>query len=169
MVELEPRTEIGYEKGLRVIGRYLDSEPSYHVSVLEIADGFAVRTHNNVDRAEGRSSHFPWERLRDLVIFQAAGRGISARKRRRGEVWDKFPNGHEDFFRALGHELDVEQARSLSLDEIPEGIAVSYMRPKNTSRGSFEKYHTVMGRDEIAALLAAAQARRGTAPTPAHV
>lgn len=168
MVEFEPRTEIGYEKGLRVIGRFLDAEPSYHVSVLEIADGFAVRTHNSVDRAEGRSSHFPWERLRDLVIFQAAGRGVSARKRRRGEVWDKFPNGHEDFFRALGHELDVEQARSLSLDEIPQGIAVSYMRPKGKTHGAYEKYHTVMGRDEITTLLTAAQARRGTA-APAGV
>jgi hypothetical protein len=169
MVDLEPRTEIGYEKGLRVIGRYLDSEPSYHVSVLEVADGFAVRAHGTSDRAEGRSALFPWERLRDLVIFQAAGRGVSARRRRRGEVWDKFPNGHEDFFRALGHELDVELARSLSLDEIPEGIAVSYMRPRSKGGGSFEKYHTVMGHDEIVALLEAAQARRGTSPTPAAV
>ncbi len=168
-MEFEPRTEIGYEKGLRVIGRFLDSEPSYHVSVLEIADGFAVRSHGSVDRAEGRSQHFPWERLRDLVIFQAAGRGVRSRRRKLGEVWDKFPNGHEDFFRALGHELDAEQARSLSLDEIPQGIAVSYMRPKDNDRGSFEKYHTVMGRDEITTLLEAAQARRGQSPEPAAV
>jgi hypothetical protein len=46
---------------------------------------------------------------------------------------------------------------------------VSYMRPRAKVRGSFEKYHTVMGRDEISALLTAAQARRGTAATPAGV
>lgn len=168
-MEYEPRTEIGYEKGLRVIGRFLDSEPSYHVNVLEVADGFAVRSQGRADRAEGRSQHFPWERLRDLVIFQAAGRGVRARKRRRTEVWDKFPNGHEDFFRALGHELDVEHAHSLALDEIPDGIAISYMRRSTSGGKTYEKYHTVMGREEITALLQAAQARRGKQPAVATV
>jgi hypothetical protein len=43
------------------------------------------------------------------------------------------------------------------------------MRPKDSGDGSFEKYHTVMGREEITSLLEAAQARRGQTPRPAAV
>lgn len=162
----QPDVGIGYEPALRVIGRHLDAEPAYHVSVLEVADGFTVRSHPSTHRAEGHTIHYSWDRLTDLVVYQTAGRGVRRRRSRHSGMWELFPNGHEDFFRALGHELDVERASSITVDEVKEGVAVSYFRPSESDPSQAEKVHRLMRREDIEAMLKAAQARRRT-PQPA--
>jgi hypothetical protein len=158
----EEQTErIPYQTALRVIGRHLDSEPAYHVSILEVADGFTVRSHPARHRTDGRIMHFPWDRLHDLTIFHSAGRDCARRRHRHQGIWANFPSGHEDFFRALGYTLDTERANSLSVDEVPEGVAVSYMRPTEENALSFEKCHTVYHKQEIEVMLTSAQERRG--------
>jgi hypothetical protein len=161
MVAEEHDERIPYQRALRVIGRHLDAEPAYHVSILEVADGFTVRSHPARHRTDGRIVHFKWDRLQDLVIFHTAGRDCARRRHRHQGIWANFPSGHEDFFRALGFTLDTEGATSLSVDEVPEGIAVSYMRPSPGNALSFEKCHTVFHKREIEAMLRAAQQRRG--------
>lgn len=153
--------KVEYEQALRVIGRHLDAEPAYHISVMEVPDGFAVRAHPSNQQAEGRTIHFGWDRVRDLAIFQTAGRGLRRRKPRHSGMWANFPNGHEDFFRALGHTLDVEHASSLSIDEVAEGIDITYMRP-GADGVKNEKTHLLMRQDDVLALLRDAQSRRGT-------
>jgi hypothetical protein len=164
----EPQGRVGYEHALRVIGRHLDAEPVYHVTLLEVVDGFTVRSHASAHRSDGTSTHYSWDRLRDLVIYQTAGRGVKRRRSRHSGMWANYPNGHEDFFRALGHELDADHASSLAVDEVPDGIAVSYMRPMETDSVQYQKVHRMMQRDDVEALLRAAQARRGgKSPEPA--
>lgn len=158
-----------YEPALRVIGRHLDAEPAYHISVLEVADGFAVRSHPSGHRSEGRTAHFSWDRLDDLVIYQTAGRGVRRRPPRHSGMWENFPNGHEDFFRALGHVLDAESASSLSVDEVAEGVAVSYMRPSRDDTLHLEKQHSVLRREDIEHLLHDAQQRRTQQGAPSGV
>ena len=166
----EGQTErVEYEPALRVIGRHLDAEPAYHISVLEVADGFTVRSHPSRHRSDGRTVHFTWDRLRDLSIFQTAGRGCRRRPRRHSGMWANFPNGHEDFFRALGHDLDESGASSLSVDEMPEGVAVSYMRPNQDDPLYFDKYHQVMRKEDIERMLQVAQERRNGRRTPTRV
>lgn len=151
-----------YEQALRVIGRFLDAEPSYHLSVVEVADGFTVSSNSSRFNADGRTIQFTWDRLNDLLVYHSAGRGLHRRHHRHRGIWADFPNGHEDFFRALGFNLDSESARGLTVDEAPEGITVSYLRP-DRSHGdgeSFESRETVMQKEEIQKLLEAAQARR---------
>lgn len=163
-MENSPDDRVGYEPALRVIGRQLDAEPAYHVSILEVVDGFAVRSHPAAHRSDGRTVHYSWDRLRDLVTFQTAGRGVPRRRSRHSGMWGNFPNGHEDFFRALGHELDEQRASSLTVDEIPEGVTVSYIRPDAHGSLNYEKYHTLMKREDIEVLLRAAQSRRSRSP-----
>jgi hypothetical protein len=152
---------IPYQRALRVIGRNLDAEPAYHVSILEVADGFTVRSHQARHRTDGRIVHFKWDRLHDLLIFHTAGRDSARRRHRHQGIWANFPSGHEDFFRALGFTLDTENANSLSVDEVPEGIAVSYMRPTPGNALSYEKCHIVYHKQEIETMLTVAQERRG--------
>ncbi|GAC1399933.1 MAG: hypothetical protein NVSMB52_13510 [Chloroflexota bacterium] len=154
------RNTSGYEPALRVIGRHLDAEPAYLISVLEVADGFTVRSHPSRHRSEGRTIHYSWDRLNDLVIYQTAGRGVPRRRARHSGMWANFPNGHEDFFRALGHMLDDQNASSLTVDEISEGVAVSYMQPEAPGSVNFEKRHTLMQRRDIEEMLHEAQLRR---------
>lgn len=162
----EPRHGVDYEPALRVIGRHLDAEPAYHISLLETVDGFTVRSHPSGHRPDGTSNLYSWDRLNDLVIYQTAGRGVRRRRSRHSGMWANFPNGHEDFFRALGHELDEQQASSLAVDEVPEGVAVSYLRPRAAETLLFEKVHRVMRREDIEEALRAARARRGRSTTP---
>ena len=157
----EPAQRDEYEPALRVIGRHLDAEPAYHISLLETVDGFTVRSHPSGHRPDGISIVYSWNRLHDLVIYQMAGRGLRRRRSRHSGMWANFPNGHEDFFRALGHELDAQQASSLAVDEVPEGVAVSYLRPREAESLLFEKVHRVMRREDIEEALYAARGRRG--------
>lgn len=151
-----------YEQALRVIGRHLDAEPAHDISVTEVADGFTVRSHSSGDRADARTVHFTRDRLRDLVIFQASGRGSPRRHHRHQGIWTNFPHGHEDFFRALGHALDRERARSVSVEEQPDGIAVTYVAADPENPPHSRDVRTVMRENEIQNLLNAAQRRRGS-------
>jgi hypothetical protein len=105
--------------------------------------------------------HFDWRRLADLAVLHTAARSFGKRRAPHAGIWSSFPNGHEDFFRALGYTLDSEQAANVSIDELPDGFAVSYVRAN--PRHAFEKCHRVYRAEEIRSLLAAALARRGTA------
>jgi hypothetical protein len=162
MSEVEQQVRVSYEQALRVIGRFLDAEPTYHLSVVEVADGFTVRSQSSRFKSDGRTIQFTWDRLNDLLVYHTAGRGLNRRHHRHRGIWADFPNGHEDFFRALGFNLDNESAGSLTVDEVPEGVTVSYLRPNTASGGNseFETCHTVMRQAEIQKLLEAAQSRR---------
>ena len=67
--------------------------------------------------------------------------------------------------KTLGFSLDKEHANSLSVDEVPEGVSVSYMRPSDDNPLSFEKCHTVYHKEQIETMLRAAQERRGKGVT----
>lgn len=162
MVAEHPTEQLSYEQALRVIGRHLDAEPAHHISVMEVADGFTVRSHPSQQRSDARTVHFSWERLRDLFIFQASGRGCQRKHHRHQGMWQNFPHGHEDFFRALGHIIDRDKATSVTVDELPEGIAVSYIVTDPDNPPYAQKVYAVMREGEIQTMLEAAQKRRGT-------
>src|SRR5436305_8578857 len=144
MTTEDSEERLPYEPALRVIGRHLDAEPTYNMSVLEVSDGFTVRSHPSRFRSENRSVQFTWNRLRDLVVFHTAGRGCTRRRPRHSGIWANFPSGHEDFLRALGHILDHERAGSLSIDEVPEGVAVSYMRSSPDNELVLDKRYLIL-------------------------
>lgn len=151
-----------YEQGLRIVGRHLDAEPAYHVRILELDDGFLVRYQPAQHRSDDRTVHFSRERLNDLLVFHASGRGCIRRQERHLGIWGKFPTGHEDFFRALGATLDREEACSLAVDELADEVRVSYVRPDPENPLLSQKCHPVFGEDDIRAMVASARQRRGT-------
>ncbi len=165
MAGSSPTRRLSYERALRVIGRHLDAEPAYHTSVLEVPDGFTVRSQPVRHRSSGKVTHFDWRRLADLAVLHTAARNFGKRRAPHAGIWASFPNGHEDFFRALGYTLDSEQAANVSIDELPDGFAVSYVRADG--RHAFEKHHRLYRAEEIEDLLKSALARRGTASTEA--
>ena len=157
-----PDERLTYEQALRVIGRHLDAEPAHDISVTEVADGFTVRSHPSRERSDARTVCFTRDRLRDLVIFQASGRGSPRKHHRHQGIWTNFPHGHEDFFRALGHTLDRERASGVAVEEQPDGIAVSYVAADPENPPHTRNVREVMRESEIRNLLSAAQRRRGS-------
>jgi hypothetical protein len=161
MAQQEGPDRIPYERALRVIGKHLDVEPAYHASVLEVPEGFTVRSQPVRHRTQDRIAQFDWSRLASLAVLHSAARQLSPRRQVHSGMWRHFPSGHEDFFRALGFTLDQEQARNISIDELPDGVCVSYMKPAGHEALFFEKCHRLYGPDEVDAMLRDAQRRRG--------
>lgn len=151
---------LSYAQALRAIGRHLDAEPAYHVSILEVDDGFTVRYQPTQHRFDRRTIHFGADRLRDLLVFQSAGRGCGRKNDRHRQMWTKFPDGHEEFLRALGFLLDHEGATNLTLDELPEEVRVTYVRAEHDNPMRAEKCDATYHEPEIRALVQAARLRR---------
>ena len=139
----EKTTEKSYSVALRVVGRYLDGEPSYHVSIAETGDGLTVRSHATPRRADERVKHFPWNMIEDMdQYYSAAARGLGFRERRL--QW-AFPCTHEQALRTLGALLDSEGATDLSVDETADGLDVSYLR----TGAQPEKQQKLFGPEEL--------------------
>ena len=159
-IPAEVHARPSYEHALRIIGRYLDAEPAYYVTVVEVDDGFAVRYSPTRQRSETRSTQFSWERLRNLKIFNAAGRGTGKRTRRNFGLWHELPAGYQDFFRALGYVLDDKDATSVTIDSLPKGVAVSYVCANAERPLTPEKCYDIMNREAIEEMIVEAQRRR---------
>jgi hypothetical protein len=152
-----------YRQALRAIGRHLDSEIAFNASILETEEGFTVRYQSSPHFDLARTLHFPWERLHDLLIFNSAGRGVPGKRKKSFGLWDNFDGGREDFFRALGTRLDDETASSVNVEELPDGIAISYVSPDRDNPLRTQKHHTVLNLDAIREVLRVAQRKRGVA------
>lgn len=159
---MEQRAEktVTYEEALRVIGRQLDAEPAYHVSILEVADGFTVRYQPTLQQSDERTMHFAWDRLNDLAVFNTAGRGLTRKRGRYQGMWAEFPNGHQGFFRTLGSTMDKEHASSLAVDEVEEGVRISYVHPDPSDPLRSQKFHAILREPEIRDMVEQAQRRR---------
>ncbi|GAC1322080.1 MAG: hypothetical protein NVS2B16_13390 [Chloroflexota bacterium] len=160
---MEQRAEkpLTYEEALRVIGRQLDAEPAYHVSILEVNDGFTVRYQPALQMSDERTMHYSWDRLNDLVVFNSAGRGLTRKRGRYQGMWAQFPNGHQGFFRTLGATMDREKASSLTVDEVAAGVEVTYLRTDPANGAQTQKFQAVLHEAEIRDMVEQAQRRRG--------
>ena len=163
---LAPQRDDGliYERALRAIGRHLDAEPAYNVSILEVDDGFVVRYQPTLHDSSCRSMHFGKSMLEDLTVFQTASRGLIRRSDRHEGMWATFPDGHQDFFRALGFILDCEAARGLTLDELDEHVRISFVRPDPDDALCTQKCEMTFREPDIRAVVQIARKRRGTGP-----
>ena len=155
-----------YERALRAIGHHLDAEPAYNVSILEIDDGFTVRYQPTQADPAARTVHFGRSKLQDLTIFQTASRGAGRRGQRHEGMWGTFPDGHQEFFRALGFILDCEGARTLTLDELPEEVRISFVRPDPENPLCTQKCDMTFREGDIRAVVQTARKRRGSGPIP---
>jgi hypothetical protein len=150
-----------YQWLLRALGAYLDERPSCRISLAEVPDGFLVRVQRTLHTLEPEIYRFNHQRLREQLTILFEQRKGAGGVRHEG-IWSSFPNGHADFFRALGYELDQESARNVLIDELEDGIVVTYFRPDNEG---WKKRMVFLGLEDIKNILNAAFERRGTATT----
>ena len=153
-----------YQWLLRALGAYLDEQPSCRISIAEVPDGFLVRFQRTFQRLDPEVYRFDYERLREQLETLFNERKTLGPVRHEG-IWSSFPNGHADFFRALGYELDQESARSVLIDELDDGIIVTYFRIENDG---WKKRMVFLSVDDIEKMLHAAYARRSENVVEAH-
>lgn len=158
----EAGREQTYQWLLRSLGAYLDEEPSCRITLAEVSDGFLVRLQRSLHKLDPQVEHFKRETLVEQMR-RLAERPSITHARHQG-VWAKFPNGHQDFFRALGYELDEASARGILIDELDDGLVLTYTFPDKENGSAWKKRMLVLGVEEIESILNAAFDRRGKPP-----
>jgi hypothetical protein len=149
-----------YQNELRAIGRHCDDNGLRHVSILEVGEGFILRGFADPnDPGSVEAIEIPDSDIQGLILknFTARGRsGVATRSK-------LCPTGYEDFFRALGYELEVNQAKAVSVQEMIDAISVAYLSLLPTSEEGYvwEPKSVVLSATAIQELLDEAFRRRG--------
>jgi len=160
MAGAESGRENTYQWLLRSLGAYLDREPSCRISLAEVNDGFLVRLQRALHKLDPQVEHLKRETLVEQLQELMMRKPAAPRVRHQG-IWSRFPNGHQDFFRALGYELDQSSARGILVEELEDGLVVTYSYPEEDGGTHWKKRMVVLGLEEIEAILNAAFERRG--------
>ena len=148
-----------YQWLLRALGSYLDEEPSCRITLAETTDGFLVRLQRALHKLDPQIVHFKRQTLKQQLEELAQHRRFVGHARHQG-IWSSFPNGHQDFFRALGYELDEAKARAILIDELEDGIVLTYSHPDPNTPDGWDKRMVMLGLKEIEEILNAAFERR---------
>ena len=146
-----------YQWMLRALGAFLDEEPSCRITLSEVPDGFLVRMQRALHKLEPSVIHFKHETLVQQLEHLMQQRPSGANRAHHQGIWSHFPNGHQDFLRALGFELDQSGAHGILIDELEDGIVVTYNVPDG---GTWRNRIVVLGLPEIEEILNAAFERR---------
>ena len=154
-----------YQWLLRALGTYLDEQPTCRISLAEVPGGFLVRLQHALHKLEPEVVKFDRAMLKEQLDLLFQQHKPVQRSRHQG-IWADFPNGHADFFRALGYELDQAGAKNVLIDELEDGIVVTYSKDED---GSWSKKMVFLGKQDIERILNAAfdRRRKNSSPAPA--
>lgn len=144
--------DVTYQWALRAIGAHLDRERGNFMSLVETPDGFALRY-----RRPGGASALSQFTVEELRAFEAEMRS------QRGAIGPRDrAQSYQDWFRALGWELDQTHAYSVVCDDLDEGVLVTYLQLDPRQGQVVEKRLAVLGPVDKVSILQEAQARRGS-------
>jgi hypothetical protein len=125
--------KVPYQATLRAVGKYLDERVSHHLNLIELPDGYNVRYQGDEPESDQAVAFFSWQQLlgQNELLGQRREKGESNRFSSRDtkpELNATGPkDGYENFLRALGYELDRTEAYTITLDELDNGILLTYL------------------------------------------
>lgn len=142
-----------YQQRLRALGAFLDDHNACMVNVMEMPDGFSVRSYHDPADLEGVSLVFG---NKELDCFEL---DLEWRRARRLHD-DSRMDSYQDFFRVLGSELERERARYVVLDEVDDSFVLTYLYVDPDRGFMWRKRHVTLGLRERQAAVRAAHRRR---------
>jgi len=153
-----PGDRVPYQSVLRALGTFLDDRAASGINLLETEGGFAVRYQPD--------KRTPQTVLVTMNADEVASLAAEVDRRRRRKAFH-FGGGnagehrtYENILRALGYELDQVQAYSILVDEIDEGMVVTYQYLNPQEGFNARKRMVILGTDAMKSVLEDAQARR---------
>jgi hypothetical protein len=149
------RSKVPYEVALRGIGAYFDEHGAQQVSVIETVTGFSIRYHFGTAEAELRSAEFKHDDLESLTGHLEWYRNPSHSDRPANHK-----DHYQDFFRALGHELDYVTAYDILLDDAGDAILLTYLKLDPAHSVAARKVMILVGPSEQRDVLENAHRRR---------
>lgn len=116
-----------YQWRLRALGAFLDTQRASFISLIETKTGFAVRYYQRASERDPIFVHVEAAQLRAIAEALRGRRGTDALPAMAPSIEGVKDDRYQDFFRALGWELDDLRAANITLDEQEEeGVFVAY-------------------------------------------
>jgi hypothetical protein len=150
--------ELSYQRLLRALGGYLDSEPPDRFRLMEVLDGFTLILEHGRMKPTLQLVHFERSVLAEQAEQLVRGRRVFSKGST--SKWEFCHSGYQDFLRALGYELDDSEAREISIDEIDDGLLVTYSYLDPTQGYSWRKQLNTLRLADIGEILKAAKNRK---------
>lgn len=150
-----PLDKVPYEMALRSIGAYFDEHGAQEINVIETNEGFSIRYQPDPVQPDLRSGEFKYDDLESLTGH------LEWHRNPRHSARNGDQNGrYQDFFRALGHELDYVTAYDILLDEVGDSILLTYLQLDPAHSVAARKLMIMVGSKERQEVLASAHRRR---------
>lgn len=147
-----------YQNRLRVIGRHLDLYGYRRANILEVDGGFIVRASPSQNRGV-ETLEFVGHQFAQLIASAAEGRG--AGERNLTHPTGLLPTGYEDFFRAIGYQLDQHAAEAITISELEELAVIGGVgRVDETGVSRYGPIQWLFRPEDVAVLLDRAYKRR---------
>lgn len=127
---LDP-SRVSYQWTLRQIGAYLDEHDAHLVTLVEVPEGFMVRFQRSPAN-HYEAVTFARHELVSLDVQQEEQRLKLQREPAAGDPAASLPppqkpGGYQDFYRALGYELDQTLVYAIAVDELQFGVVITYL------------------------------------------
>lgn len=151
---------IPYQAMLRVIGRDLDHRRASSVRVLETPSGFSAQYFDATENKDITNVTYTHEEL------EAKARGGLMQPLLRHPIGSgkRFKHGrptYQNFFRALGYELEDAGAYAILLDELDDGYLLTYQFYNPESGFMLHKHRVALHADAAGEIVNVASMRRG--------
>jgi hypothetical protein len=151
-----------YQNELRALGRHCDDHQYRSIGIYEVSEGFILRAFTDISNPDSvEAIEVPDTDIQTLILKNfTARRGAQLKSHS-----PLCPTGYEDFLRALGYELEVNQAKAVAIQEMVDVMAVTYLQQQSTSSDSYvwEPRSVNLTASDIQELVDEAFRRRGSA------
>jgi hypothetical protein len=149
-VEEDEAEALSYQVALRAVGGWLDSQRgATGIRIVELTDGLLVQ-YGSTDASESaRSRTFSFDEIWDLNDEQ------KRRKRSRNR-----PESYQNVLRALGHELDEADGRSMLLEQVDGDLMLTYLYPHYVGGFALVKQFSSLTPETQLELVRSSQQRR---------
>jgi len=154
----QPTEKFAYQGMLRALGAYLDHESMSRFRLIEVPDGFTLVIEAGGAEPYLQEVHFSTAALLEQGEQLARGRKLFGGKHQ--ARWSLASTGHQDFLRALGQELDRYQVHDILIDELEDGLLVTYTFVDPSKGYQFRKHLIILQSQDIETLLQSAHSRR---------
>jgi len=153
-----PSDHATYQRLLRALGAHLDQAGASRFCTIELPDEFLVVLHGGSTKPQPQEVHLSMAALAEQARQLARGRKLFGSSYNKG--WKLASTGHQDLLRALGYELDRADARYILIDELEDGLMVTYSYLDPAQGYNWRKHLMVLQQEDIEQLGQAAHARR---------
>ena len=144
----DPVRRMSYQQLLRALGAWFDTNNACNVNLIETSTGFIIRYGVGEDTLL----------LQKYILTHAELEHLEGAMKERRSLQ---PSGrYQDFFRALGYEIDEQAGAYMVLDQIEENLLLTFCHQSKDGGLAWVKRARVLNPDDQAAILRRAYARR---------